>query len=153
MITPGMKKGAIENVLRECGVSSRLGVRSKAASEALQAQADARTVLKKEFPSLRKFLTALAVFGVLGDGVAMAKNIATNPPHVQAAWDVFERQYRDILSTTNRGGRVSNTRWWNMLDALNQYLDALEVPATQRKFMDKWFKENIGEPVDTIFFP
>ena len=153
IITVGMNREQIEQVLRRSGAVPDLKGRQAVARESVRAVEESHNALQKQFPKLQKYLTVFGVFAILSSGVALADNIKSHPPHALAAWNDFEWHYRNMLIQRSQGQPISNKQWWDMLNALNNYLDAIGVPAEQRNFMFKYYNEHIGLPVDNEYYP
>jgi hypothetical protein len=154
MLTAGSKKADMTKVLQNSlGKVNTQVARERAAARSVEALKKSNEKLQEAFPKLKKFLTGLAVFTVIFQGIALANNIANEPPHVRAAWNDFETIYRNILRQRSQGRQISNRMWWDLADKLDAYLEAIGVDSTAHKFITRWFRENVGAPQDDLYWP
>jgi hypothetical protein len=75
---------------------------------------------------------ALAIFGVIGDGIAFAENVAGHSPQAERAWGILQSRYRAALNRAIQTRGVPGTLQYLMplKDALIDYLRAIETPST-----------------------
>lgn len=73
---------------------------------------------------------ALAIFTIIGDGVAFAENVAGHSPEAQAAWAILENRYRAALNRAIllRATPERDRYLMPLKDALINYLRAIRMP-------------------------
>jgi hypothetical protein len=54
---------------------------------------------------------------------------------------------------TSKGKQVSKAAWWDLPQALENYLVALEIPAEQWALITNWKRVHIGAPRSDEYWP
>ena len=82
----------------------------------------------KRWSKLFPAVTGLAIFSVLGEGVAMADTVVADPPEARAAWNKLESQYKGLIEKVMSGGRITYFEGQNFMTAWDKYLAAIQTP-------------------------
>jgi hypothetical protein len=82
---------------------------------------------------LPRLAGALAIFALFTDNATFAANLASHTPEQEDKWRIFETRYRAALERAIETGQMPERRHLDLLiDALADYLQAMEAPETPR---------------------
>ena len=97
--------------------------------------------IKSVLTKVNVALGVLAIFGVVLENGALAKNIASPSPEVQHALDDFLDSYSAAYEEALFRGQVSKRRWMLLNDALQNYMAVAGFPDSARLLVSKYFLE------------